>query len=164
MYFVYKNELLTKTPLKDLGLEPWDKDLDCNYLREKYKLKSIPIKTALLDQSIITGIGNIYADEILFLSKINPYEKPKDLNDVDLDNIINNTRKVLDKAIEEGGTTIRSYTSEEGVSGLFQNELLVHKHEGDKCLICGSIIRRDKINGRSSYYCIKCQKRKNISC
>ncbi len=159
MYFVKKEDLFN-TPLKDLGFEPWDKDLTSSYLKDKYKQKSIPIKTVLLDQSIITGIGNIYADEILFLSKINPYEKPCMLKKKDLDGIIENTRLVLDKAIMEGGTTIRSYTSEEGVIGKNQNNLLVHMREGEKCKECGTVIKRDKINGRSSYYCAKCQKKR----
>lgn len=157
MYLIKKDEL-DKSPLAKLGLEPWDKKLDYTYLREKYKRKSLPIKTVLLDQEIIVGIGNIYADEILFLSKINPYKKAKDLSNNDLQNIIDNTRKVLDKAIEDGGTTIRSYTSEEGVKGNNQNNLYVYQREGEKCYKCSSIIKKDKIGGRGTYYCEKCQK------
>ena len=73
-----RDKLYTMKPYTELGYEPWDKNLDINYLKNKYQKKNIPIKTLLLDQSIITGIGNIYADEILFLSKINP-EKIKDV-------------------------------------------------------------------------------------
>ena len=159
MYLVKKDELLN-SPIAKLGLEPWDNNLTVSYLKECYKNKKIPIKTVLLDQSIIVGIGNIYADEILFLSKINPYRIPSSLTNFELLNIINNTRDVLSSAIENGGTTIRSYTSEEGVTGLFQNNLNVHKREGEKCYLCNSIILRDKINGRSSYYCPKCQEKK----
>ena len=157
MYLVKKDEL-DNSPLSKLGLEPWDDKLDISYLKEKYKNKNLPIKTVLLDQEIIVGIGNIYADEILFLSKINPYKKAKDLNDNELSHIIDNTRKVLDKAILEGGTTIRSYTSEEGVTGNNQNNLYVHQREGEECLICNSKIIKDKIGGRGSYYCPTCQK------
>lgn len=157
MFLVKKDDLYTLTPLSKLGLEPWDKKLDSNYLKSKYKNKRLPIKTVLLDQSIITGIGNIYADEILFLSKINPHKITSEITEKEMESIIKNTRLVLEKAIEKGGTTIRSYTSEEGVTGLFQNDLLVHKRENEKCYKCGSIIKRDKINGRSSYYCPKCQ-------
>ncbi len=157
MYLIKKSDI-AKSPLSKLGLEPWDNNLTSSYLKEKYKNKTLPIKTILLDQSIITGIGNIYADEILFLSKINPHTKGKDLKTKDLKNIILNTKKVLEKAIEEGGTTIRSYTSEEGVTGLFQNSLNVHMKENDPCPICKTKIIKDKINGRSSYYCPKCQK------
>ena len=158
MYLIKKEDLYKETPLNKLGLEPWDNSLDINYLKNKYKNKKLPIKSVLLDQSIITGIGNIYADEILFLSRIDPHKKCYLLNDKQLELIIENTRKVLEKAIKEGGTTIRSYTSEEGISGRFQNNLLVHKRENEKCLVCNTLIKRDKINGRSTYYCSKCQK------
>lgn len=156
MHLVRKDD--KNTPLEKLGYEPFDNNLNANYLKEKYKNKSIPIKTILLDQSIIVGIGNIYADEILFLSKINPYKKGKELTLDELNKIITNTKKVLEKAIKEGGTTIRSYTSEEGVTGLFQNSLNVHQKEGEKCPLCSNIILRDKIGGRSTYYCPSCQK------
>lgn len=153
-----EKDKLNESSLKKLGYEPWDKNLTIAYLKEKYKNKNIPIKTLLLDQSIIVGIGNIYADEILFLSKINPHTKGKDLTEKNLKDIIENTKKVLEKAIEEGGTTIRSYTSEEGVTGLFQNDLNVHMKENEPCLVCKTKIKKDKIGGRSSYYCSNCQK------
>lgn len=157
MYLVKKDKI-KESPLSKLGLEPWDEKLTIEYLKKAYKNKSLPIKTLLLDQSIIVGIGNIYADEILFLSRINPYKKGKELTDKELKNIIENTKQVLEKAIKEGGTTIRSYTSEEGVTGLFQNSLNVHQQEGKTCPNCNNIIIREKINGRSTYYCNKCQK------
>lgn len=157
MYLVKKDEL-GSSKLKDLGYEPWDKKLTSDYLLSKYKNKSLPIKSILLDQSIIVGIGNIYADEILFLSKINPHKRGKDITKEECDSIIDNTKKVLDKAIKEGGTTIRSYTSEEGVTGLFQNSLNVHQKENEECPICKTKIKKDKIGGRSSYYCPKCQR------
>jgi formamidopyrimidine-DNA glycosylase len=158
MHLLEKDELYKKKPLCDLGLEPWDEKLTSQYLKEKYKNKKIPIKTVLLDQSIIVGIGNIYADEILFLSHINPYKKPNQLSDKELNSIIENTRSVLEQAIESGGTTIRSYESSEGVHGRFQQNLYVHNHEGDKCPKCKSNIVKDRIGGRSTYYCKKCQK------
>ena len=153
-----EKEKLNESSLKKLGYEPWDKNLTIAYLKEKYKNKNIPIKTLLLDQSIIVGIGNIYADEILFLSKINPHTKGKNLTEKNLKDIIENTKKVLETAIKEGGTTIRSYTSEEGVTGLFQNDLKVHMKENEPCLVCKTKIKKDKIGGRSSYYCSNCQK------
>ena len=156
MYLIEKDKVYSMKPLSDLGLEPWDKDLTISYLKEKYKNKKLPIKTVLLDQSIITGIGNIYDDEILFLSKINPYTKACDLNDKALSNIIDNTKKVLEHAIELGGTTIRSYESSEGVHGRFQNELLVHGME--VCPNCKNKITKEFIGGRGTYYCPKCQK------
>ena len=155
---IEKDKIYSMKPYTELGLEPWDKNLTSDYLKEKYSKKTLPIKSVLLDQSIITGIGNIYADEILFLSKINPLTKAKDLTDKNRKDIIENTIKVLDKAIEEGGTTIRSYTSEEGVTGLFQNNLNVHQREKEPCRICSTSIVKIKVGGRGTYYCPKCQK------
>lgn len=157
---ISKDKLYSMKPYTELGLEPWDKSLTSDYLKDKLKKKTLPIKSLLLDQSIITGIGNIYADEILFLSKLNPLTKPSNLSDKDLNNIIKNTVKILDKAIEEGGTTIRSYTSEEGVTGLFQNNLNVHQREKESCHICGSTIIKIRVGGRGTYFCPKCQKEK----
>ena len=157
MHLLKKDELYSRKPLNELGLEPWDKDLNSTYLKEKYKNKKLPIKTVILDQSIVVGIGNIYADEVLFLSKINPLKKSYLLNDDELNNIIKNTKITLDKAIKEGGTTIRSYTSSEGVHGRFQHSLLVHNHEGDKCPLCGEEIIKIRVGGRGTYYCPKCQ-------
>ena len=159
MFLYEKENVFNKHPLNELGLEPWDKNLNANYLKEKYKSKNKEIKSILLDQSIIVGIGNIYADEILFLSKINPYKKANDLNELELKNIIKNTKKVLEEAIKDGGTTIKSYTSEEGVHGRFQQNLNVHQRKGEKCKKCESEIVKVVIGGRGTYYCPECQKK-----
>lgn len=155
MYLYPNEEVWNHKPLNELGLEPWDKLLNENYLKEKYRKKKLPIKTVLLDQSIIVGIGNIYADEILFMSHINPLKPCNLLTNEELKNIINNNKIVLEHAIELGGTTIRSYESSEGVHGLFQNELFVHGQT--ICKKCGSKIIKTKVNGRGTYYCPKCQ-------
>ena len=141
-----------------MGKEPWDKELTANYLKEKYKKRNLPIKTLLLDQSIIVGIGNIYADEILFLSSINPQKKCNTLTTKELDNIIKYTKEVLENAIKKGGTTIRSYSSVDGVHGLFQQELFVHTKEGTKCQKCNNTIKKIRIGGRGTYFCPNCQK------
>lgn len=156
MYLYPKDKTYIEKPLCELGMEPFDSNLNEKYLKEKFKNKTIPIKTTLLDQSIITGIGNIYADEVLFLSKINPLKKSNECTKKDRENIIKNTKEVLEKAIKKGGTTIRSYTSAEGVHGLFQNELNVHGK--DICPICNQKIEKIRIGGRGTYYCPKCQK------
>lgn len=158
MYLIKKEDINSIGPIKDLGLEPWDDSLTKEYLRSKYKNKKLPIKTVLLDQSIIVGIGNIYADEILFLSKLNPLIKCCDLNDNDLENIIKYTKEVLEKAIKLGGTTIRTYTSVDGVHGRFQNELLIHGKDKDVCPNCGQLVEKIRVGGRGTYYCINCQK------
>ncbi|MDD2180980.1 MAG: DNA-formamidopyrimidine glycosylase [Bacilli bacterium] len=158
MHLILKDDIYNRLPLKALGLEPNDKELTVKYLKDKYKNKSLPIKTVLLDQQIIVGIGNIYADEILFLSSINPLKQSKKLTKKELQLIIDNTKIVLEKAIKAGGTTIRSYTSSEGVHGKFQHELLVHGKEGKPCPKCNDTIVKIKVGGRGTYYCRKCQK------
>ena len=158
MYLIKKEDIDKIGPLKDLGLEPWDDNLNSEYLINKYKNKRLPIKTVLLDQSIIVGIGNIYADEILFLSKINPLKKCNLLNKEECKKIIKYTREVLENAIKMGGSTIRTYSSVDGVHGLFQNELLVHGKDKGACPDCNNKIEKIRIGGRGTYYCPKCQK------
>ncbi len=160
MYLYEKADVYNKLPLSELGLEPWDDALLPNYLKEAYQKKNKPIKEVILDQSIIVGIGNIYADEILFLSKINPYTLASSLSNEQLQTIISNTKIVLENAIKEGGTTIKSYTSSEGVHGRFQQKLNVHQRKDESCHICGNTIIKVVIGGRGTYYCPVCQKEK----
>lgn len=161
MYLISKSEINNIGPLVNLGLEPWDDNLTSDYLLDKYKNKKLPIKSVLLDQSIIVGIGNIYADEILFLSKINPLKKCNLINNKEANDIIKYTREVLEKAIKMGGTTIRTYSSVDGVHGLFQQELLVHGKDKGLCPVCNSKIDKIKVGGRVTYYCHICQKDNN---
>lgn len=158
MYLINKEEVYNVKPLSELGLEPWDDLLTTKYLADKFSKKRLPIKTVLLDQSIITGIGNIYDDEILFMSNINPLTKANELSKKDLENIIKNTRIVLEKAIKLGGTTIKSYSTPDGHHGKFQNSLLVHGKVGEKCPVCNTDISKIKVGGRGTYYCKICQK------
>ena len=155
MYLVKNDKLFIDTPLNKLGLEPFSNELNEEYLKDKFKTKRLPIKTALLDQSIISGIGNIYADEILVKSNINPLKKAYLLKEEECLKIIQNSKDIFQKAIELGGTTIKSYTSSLGVKGSYQNNLIVHSKKN--CLICGSLVKVIKVGGRSTYYCPNCQ-------
>ncbi len=143
------------TVLNKLGLEPFDKKLNIAYLKEKcpphHELKEI-----LLDQSIIAGIGNIYANEICFAMKVLPDKQFEQLSDKQLQSLIDSTRTILSAAIKDGGTTIRSYTSSLGVNGKFQQHLMVHGQK--ECKVCGSQIKKVYLKGRGTYYCPKCQK------
>ena len=158
MYLLPKEKTFLVKPLSDLGLEYNDSNLTRDYFYQKIHMKSLPIKTVLLDQSIIAGIGNIYDDEILFLSKISPLRKASDVTVKECQFIIDNCKIVLNKAISLGGTTIKSFTSSEGVHGLFQNELLVHGKKGEKCPYCNCLIQNIQLRGRGTYYCPNCQK------
>ncbi len=158
MKLIKKDELENTVEIKKQGYEPGDKELTSSYLLSCFKNKSTAIKTILLDQTIISGLGNIYVNEVLFASKINPFKKASQITKNEAENIAVSADKIIKKAIEMGGTTIKSYTSSLGVTGRFQSELMVHKREGEKCKVCNTIIKNEKINGRSTYYCPKCQK------
>ncbi len=159
MNLIKKSDLEKTEALKKQGLEPGDNNLTTDYLLEKFKNKSIPIKTLLLDQTIISGLGNIYANEVLFAAKIHPEKLGKEITEENAKNIITSADKIIKRAIELGGTTIKSYTSSLGVTGRFQQELMVHKRENEECRLCHNKIQKIKINGRSTYFCPNCQKK-----
>ena len=140
----------------DIGPDA-NSDINPEYLYDKIKNKKIPIKGLLLDQANIAGLGNIYVDEVLYEAKLRPNVLGCNLDLNDCKNILKGAKKILNKAIEHRGTTIRSYTSSLGVTGEYQNYLNVHTKEICKC---GNKITKEKICGRTSYYCAKCQKAK----
>lgn len=152
--------------MKYKGLEKLGEEasVSTNYqgLYDKIKNKKLPIKTLLLDQENICGLGNIYVDEVLFKSKIHPLTKGSELSLEDVKLILDNARIILENAISCGGTTIRSYTSSLGVTGRFQINLMVHTKEKEPCINCGTIIKKIKVGGRGTYYCPTCQKTKKI--
>lgn len=143
---------------KNLGVEPLSDDLNFAYVKQYINNIKHPIKQTLLDQSFIAGIGNIYADEILFRMKVNPSRTTSDLNDQEIEDLVKYTKYILQGAIKAGGTTIRSYTSSLGVTGRFQLELKVHQRKDEKCYVCNSTIVKTQVSKRGTYYCPKCQK------
>ncbi len=160
MKLILKDELEQTECIKKQGIEPLDNNLTSTYLMSKFKNKHIPIKTALLDQTIISGLGNIYANEVLFAARIHPQTWASTLKEEDCKNICVAANNIIKEAIKMGGTTIKSYTSSLGVTGKFQQNLKVHKRENEKCLVCQAVIQNIKIGGRSTYFCPNCQKEK----
>lgn len=154
---VYKElaDIYTTLPLSKIGVEGNSENYNLDKIYEAIHRKKLPIKTVLLDQTIISGLGNIYVDEVLFKSNINPHRLASSLSIEEVKSIMANSKEILNKAILYKGTTIRSYTSSLGVSGNYQDFLMVHTKK--VCPICNSPISKDKIGGRSSYYCNKCQ-------
>ena len=155
---VYKNtdELYISKPLIDVGVDPiLSNDINHELIYKRLKNKNIPIKTALLDQSILCGLGNIYVDEVLFTSRINPLLPSNEVTLEMVSNIIKNSVEILSLAIEKKGTTIRSYTSSLNVTGEYQNFLKVHTKK--VCPNCNEKIEKIRIGGRGTYYCKKCQ-------
>ncbi len=142
--------------LLKLGYEPGDKRLTKEYLYSKLHNKKSAIKTSLLDQTVISGLGNIYVDEVLAYSKIIPTRMCSEVTLEEFELIVINAKKVIDKAIKLGGTTIKSFSASEGVHGRFQNHLVAHTSK--QCGFCNHQITKIKVNGRGTYYCEKCQK------
>ena len=158
MNLVKKEDLESVEGVHKQGIEPIDDRLSKEYLYDNFHKRKLPIKTLLLDQTIISGLGNIYADEVLFASGIYPEKMGIDISLKECQKIVDTSKNIIEEAIKCGGTTIRSYTSSLGVTGRFQQNLMVHKREGENCRKCNSIIKRIKVGGRSTYYCPKCQK------
>ncbi|QEH62208.1 formamidopyrimidine-DNA glycosylase [Spiroplasma chinense] len=145
-------------PIVTVGPEPFDPIVNGNFLHEKIKKSTKAIKTILLDQTIISGIGNIYANEIMFDAKISPFRAGKDISPEEAQRIVDSSVKILNRAIELGGSTIDTYQPEQGIDGKFQNELKVHMKNKTTCLVCGGEIKKVQLNGRGTYYCELCQK------
>lgn len=144
---------------KNLGPEPWDSKFNEEYCKQELKKRKCSVKQALLDQSFVAGVGNIYADEICFQMGVHPAKLCSKLTKKNRADLIKATQDVLKRACELGGTTIRSYTSSLGVTGRFQLEVKVHQRENEKCLTCQTKIVKTKLATRGTYYCPKCQKR-----
>ena len=157
--------LLNTTKMAEIVLYPSLNKLgeDANNISDFYKVYEKlskykgTLKAALLDQTVMAGIGNIYADEICYLTKFHPETKCNTLDIRDIKNIVDAAEYVLTAAIHQGGTTIRSYTSSLGVTGRFQQSLLVHSKEGSECVICKTPIIKTRVAGRGTYYCPVCQ-------
>ena len=155
-----KNSNELKKRFKHLGPEPFDINFNLNYVFNFFRKKNKDIKSFLLDQRFVSGIGNIYASEILFLSKINPFKKVKLLSKKECKKIILNTKKILLKAINRGGSSIRDFKDISGAQGDFQKEFKVYQQEGIKCknYSCSSVIKKKIISNRSTFFCVSCQK------
>lgn len=158
MNLIKKDELSSTESIAKQGFEPGEKGLTSEYLLEKFKNKKLPIKSVLLDQTIISGLGNIYVNEVMFYARIHPERPASSITKSECELIVKGSDEIIKEAIKMGGTTIKSYTSSLGVTGRFQQNLKVHKKEGEPCSICGTPIKNIKIGGRSTYFCPKCQK------
>ena len=146
--------------LKHLGPEPLKNTFNYTYFKNYIKGRSRVIKDILMDQKFVSGLGNIYANEILFLSKIKPSRKVKNLKEFELKKIINFTKEVLKNAIELGGSSIKDFSSSNGKKGSFQQHFNVYGKKGATCsnTTCKSIIVKSSISNRSTFFCDNCQK------
>ena len=144
--------------LVSLGPEPLSKDLTVDYLFSLALKSRKPLKTFILDQTIIAGLGNIYADEALFLAGIKPTRLACDVEKKEIPKLIKAINQVISQGIKNRGTTFRDYKDGEGKKGNNQNYLMVYSRGGKPCKKCGSILEKTKVGGRGTVYCPKCQK------
>ena len=145
--------------LKKLGIEPFSKKFNTKYFEKFIFNKKKNVKNLLMDQTFISGLGNIYVNEVLFMSKIHPLRTCDNLNKIEIKNLILNIKKILKFAISRGGSSIKDFQNITGKSGNFQQFFHVYGQEKKKCsrISCKGTIKKIQISNRSSFYCSKCQ-------
>ncbi len=144
--------------VRKLGPEPFDEDLRGTVLLERVLRRRVPVKAVLLDQRVLAGLGNIYADEALWLARIHPLEPASSLTESQWDDLLESVRQVLSRALEAGGTTFSDYRSPKGLPGRFSTQLEAYQRQGQPCSRCGAPIERTVVAGRGTHYCPRCQR------
>lgn len=146
------------TFLKGLGPEPLEKEFTVEVMKERLmKRKNMPIKVALMDQQLISGIGNIYASEACFNAKIDPRRKPSSLSDPELKALHKGVVQSLDDGIKHGGSSRAHYVNSEGEKGVFLDYAFVYQRDGEPCKVCKTIIEKLQLGGRGTFFCPRCQ-------
>tara|TARA_B100000941_G_scaffold290238_1_gene271679 strand:+ start:1067 stop:1933 length:867 start_codon:yes stop_codon:yes gene_type:complete len=145
---------------RNLGPEPLSKDLNFNYLKNYLRGRNRNIKNVLMDQKCISGLGNIYVNEVLFLSGIRPTRKVSKLKDAELKKLLKYIKNVLKSSIKLGGSSIKDFSSDDGKKGIFQQYFRVYGKKGEKCsnTDCNTNLKRVVISNRSTFFCKTCQK------
>jgi len=157
---VYNNKKINQIPfLKKLGPEPFSKKLNLNYYKNFTRNKKRNIKNLLMDQTFISGLGNIYVNECLFISRIHPLRECNRLKNKEISNLIYNLKKILKSSISKGGSSIRDFKNMFGKKGTFQQFFHVYGKENQNCsrISCNDKIKKILISNRSTFYCQNCQ-------
>jgi formamidopyrimidine-DNA glycosylase len=144
--------------LRDLGPEPFDAAFNGLLMWQATRGRKLPIKAALMDNHLVVGVGNIYANESLFRAGIRPGRRASTVSLARMERLASAVREVLEEAIAKGGSTLRDYVDSRGEPGYFQLGYFVYGREGEPCKVCGSRIRSQRIGQRNSFYCPQCQK------
>lgn len=155
---LWSAEPVTEHPLlATLGPEPLSADFDGAYLWQRGQKRSLAIKSLIMDSHIVVGVGNIYASEALFIAKVQPNRAAGEIDLQEYQRLAEAIKIVLQRAIEQGGTTLRDFSNAEGKPGYFKQALQVYGRGGQPCLMCAEPIQQLKIGQRASYYCRVCQ-------
>ncbi|MDB1122460.1 bifunctional DNA-formamidopyrimidine glycosylase/DNA-(apurinic or apyrimidinic site) lyase [Vibrio algarum] len=144
---------------KHLGPEPLEESFNADYMLEKAQGKRVSMKQFIMDNKVVVGVGNIYANEALFLAKIHPETAAGKLKSSKWNKLVEVIKQVLATAIKQGGTTLKDFSQADGKPGYFAQELRVYGKAGEPCPICGESIQQLKIGQRNSYFCEKCQRK-----
>ena len=156
---LWDTEAIESHPLlASLGPEPLTEDFDPNYLYHKSRRKSAAIKTFIMDSNVVVGVGNIYANEALFLAGINPKRQAGKVSKIRYKKLVQCIRQVLQKAIDVGGTTLRDFTDSNGEPGYFAQSLQVYGRKAQPCNICKTALKEIRQGQRSTVYCPNCQR------
>ena len=143
--------------IKNLGPEPISDDFNADYLFIRTQKRSVAIKSLIMNANIVVGIGNIYANEALFHAHIHPFSAAKALDQERCTLLADEIKKVIHHAIAMGGTTLKDFKNAQGKPGYFKQALQVYGRENEPCPLCHTLIKRENLSGRSTFYCSECQ-------
>lgn len=144
--------------LADLGPEPLTDKFTADYLYERSRKRSQAIKQFIMDSKIVVGVGNIYANESLFMAGIKPIRKAGSLTRKNCEDLVRDVKFVLQRSIDQGGTTLRDFVGGDGKPGYFKQQLLVYGRGGEPCTLCKKPLKEVRMNDRTTVYCAACQK------
>lgn len=154
---LWSNDWQNHPLICSLGPEPLSEDFDAAYLYSLAKRRSLTIKQFIMNSQVVVGVGNIYANEALFLAGIHPNRAVNRISLKRMVNLVCQIKHVLSKAIEQGGTTLRDFVGGDGKPGYFQQQLFVYGRAGEACKQCGSVLKEVRMNNRSTVFCAACQ-------
>jgi len=157
LYYPTIGTLIRENHFHKLGLEPFDPHFNLKYLSEELKKKTGKLKTVLMSQEIVTGLGNIYCDEVCFAANIRPTRRANSLKPNEIKKLHLAIQHILKRAIEMGGSSIATYRLADGSRGNYAREHRVYGKDGKPCVICGQDLKKIIVNNRSTVYCAKCQ-------
>ncbi|GGY85153.1 formamidopyrimidine-DNA glycosylase [Cellvibrio zantedeschiae] len=144
--------------LAALGPEPLTEEFTADYLYKRSRKRTQAVKQFIMDSHLVVGVGNIYANESLFMSRIKPIRKAGTLTRQNCEDLVRNIKFVLARSIEQGGTTLRDFVGGDGKPGYFKQQLLVYGRGGEACTECGKFLKEVRMNDRTTVYCVDCQK------
>lgn len=143
--------------LKHLGPEPLTDSFTADYLYQRSRKRTQAVKQFLMDSKVVVGVGNIYANEALFMARIKPIRKAGSLTRKNCAELVRDIKFVLQRSIEQGGTTLRDFVGGDGKPGYFKQELLVYGRGGAPCTLCAKALKEVRMNDRTTVYCVRCQ-------